>query len=157
VFILLAAVPKYTMTSYSVSWWRQHGWLLRQESMTAVCRDYCTKNCTGWIYRGGFCSNSVFSSTSVSTTRRHGTWWTLSLVRRWRLCRVDSVFVLPDVTTWLYQGTGLQRTDVALSSLLDRQLGMTCPMNCVTFLFLGLLLEVVLKLIFLLLLAHRAH
>ena len=58
-----------------------------------------------------------------------------ALVRRWRLYRVDSVFVLPDVTTW-YQGTGLQRTDVALSSLLDRQLGMTCLMNCVTFLFL---------------------
>ena len=61
---------------------------------------------------------------------------------------VDSVFVLSDVTTWLYQGSGLQCTDVALSSLLDRQLGMTCLMNCVTFLFLGLFLEVVLKLIF---------
>ena len=58
------------------------------------------------------------------------------------------MFILPDVATWWYQGTGLQRTDVALSSLLDRQLGMTCLMNCVTFLFLGLFLEVVLKLIF---------
>jgi len=48
----------------------------------------------------------------------------------------------------LYQGTGLQRTDVAPLSLLDRQLRMTCLMNCVTFLFLGLFLEVVLKLIF---------
>jgi len=49
--------------------------------------------------------------------------------------------------TWWYQGTGLKRTDVALSSLLNRQLGMTCLMNCVTFLFLGLVLEIVLKLI----------
>ena len=79
------------------------------------------------------------------------------MTTEWRLYRVDSVCVLPDVTTWWYQSTGLQRMDVALSSLLDRQLGMTCLMNCVTFLFLGLLLEVVLKRIFLLLLAHRAH
>jgi len=34
------------------------------------------------------------------------------------------------------------------TTLLDRQLGMTCLINCVTFLFLGLFLEVVLKLIF---------
>ena len=121
VTVCLLRCQNTLLISYNVSWWRQHG-------------DYFDKK--------------VWPRSVATTARRTALVGCTGADLRWRLYRVDSVFILPDITTWLYQGTGLQRTDVTLSSLLDRQLGMTCLMNCVTFLFLGLFLEVVLKLIF---------